>query len=73
MTLADHRALRARLGLTVGAEARLLGVDTRTVERWLAGTRDIPPPAQRLLMLLDASHDRGPVDVLTELTEMSAS
>jgi DNA-binding transcriptional regulator YiaG len=69
MTPANHRALRARLGLTVGAEARLLGVDTRTVERWLAGTRDIPPPAQRLLWLLDASHDRGRVDVLTDSRE----
>jgi len=49
MTPADYRALRERLGLTQAATARLCDVDTRTVQRWQSGARDIPPPVQRLL------------------------
>jgi DNA-binding transcriptional regulator YiaG len=47
----DLSALFAQLGLTTGATARLLGVDVRTVQRWVAGERDVPEPAWRLLNL----------------------
>ena len=66
----DHRALRQRLGLTAGAEARLLGVDARTVQRWDAGERDIPGPALRLLHLLTLEHDTGAVRVAETLATM---
>jgi DNA-binding transcriptional regulator YiaG len=53
MTPADLRAALARLGLTQAGAAHLLGVDARTMRRWLAGTREMPEPARRLLVMLD--------------------
>jgi DNA-binding transcriptional regulator YiaG len=40
---------RAALGLTMGGAARLVGVDTRTWERWEVGTKTAPEPVYRLL------------------------
>ncbi len=54
MTPAALRAQLGRLGLTQTAAARLLGVDPRTMRRWIAGERDISPPAAFLLALLEA-------------------
>ncbi len=71
LTPDDHRALRTRLGLTAGAEARLLGVDPRTVRRWDLGERDVPPPVRRLLMLLDRERESGPVAVAATLAAMA--
>jgi DNA-binding transcriptional regulator YiaG len=50
MTPTDYRALRERLGLSNAAAADLCGVEPRTAQRWQEGTREIPQPAQRLLM-----------------------
>lgn len=44
-------AIRAELGLTTGGLARLLGVDVRTVQRYLAQEREVPEPTWRLLDL----------------------
>jgi DNA-binding transcriptional regulator YiaG len=59
MTPTDLRARLARLGLSQTGAARLLGVDDRTMRRWLAdsdtpGARYVPGPAQRLLYLFEA-------------------
>ena len=47
----DLPALRAALGLTTGGVASLLGVDVRTVQRYLAREREVPEPTWRLLNL----------------------
>lgn len=47
----DLAAIRATLGLTTLGLASLLGVDARTVQRYLAGERDVPEPTWRLLRL----------------------
>jgi hypothetical protein len=47
----DLPAIRAALGLTTGGLASLLGVDVRTVQRYLAQERDVPEPTWRLLNL----------------------
>lgn len=49
MTSADLIDELHRLGLTQIGAARLLGVDARTVRRWIAGERSIPGPVDRLL------------------------
>lgn len=48
----DLNALRGRLELTTGGLASLLGVDVRTVQRYLSQERDVPEPTWRLLNLL---------------------
>lgn len=53
MTPTDLRAQLARLGLTQTGAARLLGVNPRTVRRWLEDG-DIPPPVVRLLGAMEA-------------------
>lgn len=52
-TPTELRELLGRLGLTQTGAALLLGVEGRTMRRWLAGSRSIPPPAVRLLWLCD--------------------
>ena len=47
----DLAAIRAALGLTTGGLADLLGVDPRTVQRYLAQEREVPEPTWRLLNL----------------------
>ncbi len=47
----DLPAIRAALGLTTGGLARLLGVEVRTVQRYLALERKVPEPIWRLLDL----------------------
>ena len=44
MTPEEFRAARERLGLSVGALARRLGVNVRTVRRWQNGHHNIPAP-----------------------------
>ena len=53
MTPTSLRAQLARLGLTTGAAARLVGVEPRTMQRYLAGDREIPEPVVRLLRLAE--------------------
>jgi len=54
MTADDYRAALSRLGWTQSSAARLVGVDTRTSQRWALGERDIPPPVQRLLAVAES-------------------
>ncbi len=54
-----------RLGLTIGAGARLLGVDIRTWERWEQGNRSVPPPVVRLLWALE--RDPSLLDALRQM------
>lgn len=49
MTPAAFRTALDRLGLTQSEAARRLGVDPRTVRRWIAGDRKIPGPVAVLL------------------------
>jgi DNA-binding transcriptional regulator YiaG len=51
VVIRDLFALRAALGLTTGGLASLLGVDVRTVQRYLALEREVPEPTWRLLNL----------------------
>jgi hypothetical protein len=47
----DLPAIRTTLGLTTGGLAALLGVDVRTVQRYLDGSIAVPEPTWRLLNL----------------------
>lgn len=47
----DLAAIRAALGLTTGGLASLLGIDVRTVQRYLDGSISVPEPTWRLLNL----------------------
>jgi predicted transcriptional regulator len=47
----DLPKIRDALGLTTGGLASLLGVDARTVQRYLALEREVPEPTWRLLNL----------------------
>jgi DNA-binding transcriptional regulator YiaG len=53
MTPAQIREYLARLELTQAGCARLLGVDERTMRRWVLGERAMPGPAARLLAVAD--------------------
>jgi DNA-binding transcriptional regulator YiaG len=53
MSPADLRACLGRLGLSQLGAARLLGVDGRTVRKWVGGERGVPPPVVRLLWLCE--------------------
>jgi transcriptional regulator with XRE-family HTH domain len=54
MNAAELRALLARLEMSQLALARLLGVDPRTVRRWVLDEANIPEPIARLLGALEA-------------------
>jgi DNA-binding transcriptional regulator YiaG len=59
----DLPAIRAALGLTTGGLAALLGVDVRTVQRYLAQQRDVPEPTWRLLNLaVESPNARASLD-----------
>jgi len=49
LTPQQFRTALKRLGLNQVAAAKQLGVDPRTVRRWLAGDRKIPEPVVILL------------------------
>ena len=51
LTPKQLRVALRRLGLNQVAAAKQLGVDPRTVRRWLAGDRKIPAPIALLLGL----------------------
>ena len=52
MTPQEIRDTLARLELTTGRAAQLVGVDDRTMRKWLAGERGMPEPVIRLLQLV---------------------
>lgn len=48
------RAALASTGLSQVALAQALGVDPRTLRRWLAGDSEVPEPVRRVCVLLAA-------------------
>jgi len=59
----DREALKATLAtLDISQQhaARLLGVDPRTMRRWLHGSRAMPETARRLLLALGELPDLRP-------------
>jgi DNA-binding transcriptional regulator YiaG len=69
MTPEAYREILEELRLSNGQAAKLLGVTPRTSNRWLAGTRDIPAPAYRLLVLL-RDYRLSPKDASRHLAEV---
>jgi len=53
MMPSDLRAWMERMVLTKSSAARALGVSVRQIERYLNGTRGIPPMAVRLCACLE--------------------
>jgi DNA-binding transcriptional regulator YiaG len=53
MTPQELRALLARLKLTQVHAASLLGVDARTMRKWVLGEAQMTQPATRLLWLCE--------------------
>jgi DNA-binding transcriptional regulator YiaG len=51
-TVGEIRAEISRQGFNQGDVARLIGVDPRTVRRWLSGDLQMPESARRLLVVL---------------------
>lgn len=66
MTPVEIQARLDDLGLSQVAGARLLGVDDRTMRRWVAGDRIMPEPAVRLLTVLDIREVRRRLEALAE-------
>ena len=60
------RETLARLGISHTGAARLLGIDARTMRRWLSGSTDVPEIASRLLGLL--VRDPSAIDALQSMT-----
>lgn len=49
----DPRQVRARMGLSQGDFAYLLGISVRTLQNWEQGRREPTGPAMRLLQIAD--------------------
>jgi transcriptional regulator with XRE-family HTH domain len=64
VTPEQYRAALARLGWTQSSAARLLGVNLRTSQRWASGDQDVPPPAEKLLLV--AENVPGVTDALLD-------
>jgi transcriptional regulator with XRE-family HTH domain len=56
MTAVELRNLLARLDLTQAGAARLLGINDRTMRRYVLGERSIPEPIRRLLEVAENGH-----------------
>jgi DNA-binding transcriptional regulator YiaG len=65
MTPDQIRDTLNRLELTTNRAAQLVGVDDRTMRKWLAGERGMPEPVVRLLQLV--LEDRGLISKLERL------
>jgi len=65
MTPDQIRDTLNRLELTTTRAAQLVGVDDRTMRKWLAGERGMPEPVIRLLRLV--LEDRGLISKLERL------
>lgn len=59
MTADQYAKAIDALGLTKIEAAELLGVDVRTIERYLDGTREVAPSAMRFLNFLLATKRSG--------------
>jgi DNA-binding transcriptional regulator YiaG len=70
MTTTEFRDTLTALGLSQVGAARLLGVDGRTVRRWIKGDREIPAPAARFLIYLVAA-EISPAEVITRLYQQT--
>lgn len=53
MTAAQLRAVLDRLGLSQSEASRLLGIDPRTMRRWVLDEQPVPSPVAILFRLLD--------------------
>jgi DNA-binding transcriptional regulator YiaG len=62
----EFQAVMDLLKLSSGQAAKLCGVTNRTTRRWLAGERDVPAPAYRLLLVL-AHYKIDPLECYTYL------
>jgi transcriptional regulator with XRE-family HTH domain len=54
MNVSELRDVIGRLGLSLAETARLVGVDPRTMRRWLAGEKSITPSVVILFRLIEA-------------------
>jgi transcriptional regulator with XRE-family HTH domain len=54
MSVNELRDVIGRLGLSFTETARLVGVDPRTMRRWLAGEKSVTPSVVILFRLIDA-------------------
>ena len=61
MTKEEFAAELARLGMSAQQAAIVLGVNDRTIRRWLAGDRSLPPAVVRLLATMTPEDHRPPV------------
>jgi DNA-binding transcriptional regulator YiaG len=57
MTAPEFRAALGRVGESQRGFARLVGVDERTVRRWVAGAAEVPLWVPLLLGLMERSSD----------------
>lgn len=53
MSAAELRAILDRLGLSQSEASRLLGIDPRTMRRWVLDEQPVPAPVAILFRLLD--------------------
>lgn len=71
MTPHEFQAAMDRLDLSSGQAAKLCGVTNRTTRRWLAGERDVPISAYRLLLVL-ARYRIDPLEAYTWLARQGS-
>lgn len=57
MTAGEFRTALGRVGESQRGFARLVGVDERTVRRWISGSAEVPLWVPLLLGLLEASSE----------------
>jgi DNA-binding transcriptional regulator YiaG len=62
--MTNLREIIAGLGLTQTGAARLIGVEPRTMRRWVEGRQPVPEPARRLLKVLDLPQVRQRLDAV---------
>ena len=74
MNADEYRATLAALGLSQQASAQLLGVDSRTAQRWALAERDVPRPAARFLRyLVRVGADPAKVQAMLDQDEAASS
>jgi DNA-binding transcriptional regulator YiaG len=66
MTDEEFQRTLAKLNLSTGATARLMGVNERTVRRWWSGEAPVPPPIERFLRYLYRANI-SPISVMETL------
>ncbi|WP_237482586.1 helix-turn-helix domain-containing protein [Lichenibacterium dinghuense] len=74
MNADEYRATLAALGLSQQASAQLLGVDSRTAQRWALAERNVPRPAARFLRyLVRVGADPAKVQAMLDQDETAAT